>query len=141
MALQEGKAGSSEYIVDTSYTICWSCGQFVACAVETSIKYFIIVTSEGFYALSAGNIPKFASSVNASSQAIISSKVKLPAWQLSSMSLQCEDTLPRANIPNLGSIIKGSSQEFITVSVEIQWNYFCLVSSQIENFLSSFHIP
>ena len=79
MTLQDGCAGTSEHVVDTGHTVSTSCRQFVARLVEACIKDFIVVTTELFNALARAHVPKTCSSINATSQAVVSCEVELTA--------------------------------------------------------------
>jgi hypothetical protein len=64
------------------------------------------VPSEGFNALTASNVPEFAGTVNTSSEAIISSEVKLSAGKFPGVTFKSEYALTSANIPHFGCIIE-----------------------------------
>jgi hypothetical protein len=85
MALQQWDACPRKYIVYSSNPISWSSGKFIPCRVKASIQNFVIMASKSLNALPTWHIPQFASPVNASSQAVVSSKVKLTTAQLSSV--------------------------------------------------------
>ena len=65
MALQKRNTGACKHIINASVSVCAGCRQFVSSCVETCVKHFVIMASEGFNALARADIPKFASAVNA----------------------------------------------------------------------------
>lgn len=106
MALKKRNAGSCEYIIYSGNAIGTSSSQLVSCAVEASVKHFIVVTAESFDTLAAANVPEFAGAVNTASKAIVTSEIKLTARELPGMALEGENALTCAYIPDLGSIIE-----------------------------------
>ena len=57
MTLEKCSACSCEYIIDPSQAVCRRCCQLVARVVECGVQHLIIMSLEGFYALTGGNIP------------------------------------------------------------------------------------
>ena len=57
MALQNGRAGASEHVVDASHSIGTCSSQFVAGTVEAGVEDFVIVAAELFDALAGAHVP------------------------------------------------------------------------------------
>ena len=80
VALEKCCTCTSEYIIDSRNTVGWCSGKLVTSAVKCGIQDLIIMSPEGLNTFSTGDIPQFACSINRSSEAILSRKVKLAAW-------------------------------------------------------------
>ena len=79
MTLEDRRASTSEHIVDSGHTISTCCSQLVACLIEASIEYLIVVSSELLDALTSTNIPETSCTINTARQAIVSSEIELTA--------------------------------------------------------------
>lgn len=79
MSLQQRDARASEDIINARATIRTCRCEFVTRAVEARVKYFVIVTSEYFNALTCADIPKSASPIYATRQAVVTREVELAA--------------------------------------------------------------
>lgn len=68
------------------------------------------MTAERFDALACSDIPKFAGSINATSEAVVPGKVELTAGKLARVTLESVDALACTNVPNLGGVIEGTGE-------------------------------
>ena len=82
MALEDGRACTSEHVVDTSASISTGGGELVSCLVKAGVENFVVVTTEFFDALASANVPKPRCPIDTAGQAIITSKVELAAGEL-----------------------------------------------------------
>lgn len=57
VTLKQCNTSACKYVVHSSDTICARGRQLVACAIKTSIKYFIVVTAESLNTLPSSDVP------------------------------------------------------------------------------------
>ena len=57
VTLEKRSAGTCEYIIDPSQTVCGSSRQLVTRVVESGVQHLIVVSLECFYALAGGDVP------------------------------------------------------------------------------------
>ena len=106
MTLEQGDAGTSEYIIDSGNAISTRCCELVSGTIEACVEHLIIVAAEGLYALPTADVPELACAIDTSGQTIVASEVELPAGKFSGMPLQCENTLSGADVPDFGCVIE-----------------------------------
>lgn len=99
------------------------------------------MTLKRFNACPLPYIPKFTSSIDWSSCAVLPSKLKQCTADFLSMSLKTMDRFTNSGVPYDGSFIKRPCQNHISIWIEMQWNKFSLMTFKGWVYFTHLYIP